>query len=527
MPGLQEFVQRLSSAQAIATGMDAAAQAAAGPRHQHAADRRSEALVHLDRYYQRRTSAVLSGPPMMTTAGLSSHQSTYAPHDRPVPAEQAGPAQPTLSLGLSDGIPLKGSPNMERLVLAGAASASPEEHPACSHPYSPPPPEVEADRELAALAGVTPAPLGRNVRKWQLRESGAAVQDTPAPLARGASQLSMHLGPGSCSGGGGCAGLSREMWAACAQESLAAVAGGKGHAQQQSSLRPIFINRAGSRAGDGSTVETAAVTREAAGHVPDLCAQEERASLPMSAKEALFRPLGGGVHKYGMLASPGKATGSGSLHNASTLANLPLAIDGLAPGSSAALPSRHAQGAGASACVQGDAGIPELPLRLCTVGGTLQGLKQGAQCSGLPELPAAPSVQGWNWPEGCSRARQEQPGTAAVASGRGYDPGLSPLRAGRAGRAGQLVLGRRRMQSSHGSSQPSPVRPPFETPWSIRMMAAFSSSTAPLSAGGDWDSCTVTGSEACSLTQLCYARARPVLHCHASSATKDHPSMLL
>lgn len=78
---------------------------------------------------------------------------------------ETGPATLLVSLGGSDGPPLQASPNLQ-----SSADRSPGWQAA-------PPASVPEDRDLSAL-GITPAPLGRSARRWQLRRSGAAVQET-------------------------------------------------------------------------------------------------------------------------------------------------------------------------------------------------------------------------------------------------------------------------------------------------------------------------------------------------------------
>ncbi|GAB4815948.1 hypothetical protein N2152v2_002994 [Parachlorella kessleri] len=242
-----------------------------------------------------------------------------APVQEPPPSSKVAPVQRDASaraqdgmsvrhggklLEISDAAPLKGSPNFaggsveagNLTVAVQAGRSSLAMAPAWMQPCQWP--AVEADAELVALSGITPAPLGRNVRKWQLRQSGALVQDTPAPLAQAAGAL---LGAG--------------------------------------------------------------------------CPDTQRASLPKSGKEAIFRPLGGGVQKYGLVdsSSPGLSEAGASPHNAATVAALPLAVGLLAPGGSAALPSSHATAYadGSSSANQGLEGIPEPPLKLWTVGGII------------------------------------------------------------------------------------------------------------------------------------------------------------
>lgn len=256
---------------------------------------------------------------------------------------ETGPATLLASLGVSDGPPLQASPNLQ-----SPADRSP------GWPAAPPA-SVPEDRDLSAL-GITPAPLGRSARRWQLRRSGAAVQETPAPLARGAS------------------GLGAIGWlAAPAVQGAAAAAGG-------------------SCDGRSSTVRTAGAAHlagfETTAVGPGFMSVSEPSApglgLPRSGREAALQPLGGGMRRFGLThGSPGKVLPpqhGPSLHNAATVAALPLAVGSLAPGrSSCVSPAPRAQACGPAG------GIPE-PLKVWNVRSILSSLRHKAG-ENVPPLP--------------------------------------------------------------------------------------------------------------------------------------------
>lgn len=372
------------------------------------------------------------------------------------------------SLGLSEGTLLQGSPTLppqqqlgplaweEGETAAGHGARRPwppaspgssgsEDGAVTSAGPLPPAPAVQLppDRELAAL-GFTPAPLARNLRKQSVRASGGLVQETPAPLARGAGLLG-RTPPAS--------------------QAPPAIARGAPYMQRRAAggwLEP------GGTAGHQRVIAEA--SRPAAAG-SSMCSSGESEADPRPAagvgllpkgRETALQPLGGGLRKcggVGMHPSPSKAPPQSAAHAAAALP--PSLLPGGRCGS--ALPGRlqqQQQGQGPSACAPAAIPPPPRALQTWSVGEILQDLKQRA-AKGMPSSrPGAEQL----WQPAAAAAERQGAGWGAAGCAAGGGGWALPQRRGEA-RAAAADEGAAavpaalvQLRSSHGSCPPSPVR---------------------------------------------------------------------